>query len=811
MAASNIEGITSGKVIFKQGSDYDYLVFLVEGSVELLSADKEYADLDETLLLKHSKRVGTISEKTFLSGFSDKTIKALTDCKVQKIPLPQKGIVQFAVKNPGQTITLLLHLFRRTEAAYSDVNKTIKFYKTLAALNDNLAVLFTEISAKDLSPRLSSIKQDISANFNSSNLPATFDCSFLINDKSDIYHKKYEIPNLSISNSFDKKQYAFLKRFLKIDKKIFAHLINADPGICDYIYKTTSGYFTSFLDNIYASYESIEHQMDLLFGKEDSWFEALFKNDGMQDCTSSGRLSSNFMQQFPTIVAKLYKTYSEMSGENAEDLYPGMSYLKSYLQTQSLSSPQKSAGTVSGDSPAASESGDKVLRLYDNSLQQIFKFSVAGEQLQKDILTSLNEFKKMENPFTTDSDARKIRRKISNLYWNLFFLVYIRMKSEKNIPAPVKLMINYGFIDENMATPEQIIYMHNAIKVSEKTEIPVITEIDFLNKIYDGKTQPSINEMGLDFRKYLLEISRTASRKGPNPMDKLEDPTAKVEFEIHNMLASTVSTCSGSRSSAFPIFSDKLIAGDLSRLHVSKTMVEKKIKELLSIDYSAYYRETVFKHEDSREVILEEVKPFFILLPSYGTKIMMWQELSGTNKRSRARIVIPRFYMGNLFEDLAHATAVFRWELNRTMKGGMWADPVEGGLTGFYSDYVQFYKKNSQLSREAKDKVKQRLASARNNARELFAQDYILWVTFEQQGIMKMNTVARDLFYRFVPFSSEIRERLTNMPAFTESARRFKNIRNRDYKAYQRKFKKFEDENGNLPEALQKHMDYFTL
>jgi hypothetical protein len=244
---------------------------------------------------------------------------------------------------------------------------------------------------------------------------------------------------------------------------------------------------------------------------------------------------------------------------------------------------------------------------------------------------------------------------------------------------------------------------------------------------------------------------------------------------------------------------------------MTKAKIEAVIKELIDTDYSAFFRETVLKLGDAREVIEEEVLPHIIILPVFGMKTMMWQELVGINKRSRARIVVPAMFVGDIVKSLAHSIAVFRWEILRTMKGGMWADPVEGGLTGAYQDYVQFYKKNSKLSVESKEKILERLRSHRNNIRELFAEDYILWVRFEKNGIMKMNNVSRDLFYRYVPFKKDIRERLERMPAFMESANRFKNIRKRTFDTFERKFRKYTDENGNMPDEIRKYMNYLQM
>jgi hypothetical protein len=145
------------------------------------------------------------------------------------------------------------------------------------------------------------------------------------------------------------------------------------------------------------------------------------------------------------------------------------------------------------------------------------------------------------------------------------------------------------------------------------------------------------------------------------------------------------------------------------------------------------------------------------------------------------------------------------------MQGAMWADPIEGGLTGAFYDYVQFFRKNPRLSPEAKEKLHERIKGVRNNMKELFCEDYIMWVLYEREGTMKLNSVVRDIFYRNIPFKKELRDHLETMPAFIELANKFKNVRSRKVKEYDNKFKKYRDVSGNLPPTLQKFMDYLKL
>jgi len=245
-------------------------------------------------------------------------------------------------------------------------------------------------------------------------------------------------------------------------------------------------------------------------------------------------------------------------------------------------------------------------------------------------------------------------------------------------------------------------------------------------------------------------------------------------------------------------------------MYTSKKKIETITRDLKNIDFSVFYRETVLKMGDAREIIQEEVIPYFILLPIFGSRTLLWQDMTGTNKRSRGRIVVPVFFMGDLTRSLVHTFASFRWELNRDIKGAMWADPIDGGVTGEYFDYVNNFKKNTKLSQEAKEKIDERFRSIRNN-RDRFAEDYTQWVLFEKDGIMKLNNVVREMFFRHIPFREDIRKKLEEMPAFAQAATRYKNVHKREVEAYERRFKKYQDEAGSLPEELKKFFEYLNL
>jgi hypothetical protein len=448
------------------------------------------------------------------------------------------------------------------------------------------------------------------------------------------------------------------------------------------------------------------------------------------------------------------------------------------------------------------------------SIFQIFEFSMIDKEFQNKLLKLLNDYKSMANGSVSESDARKLRRFIAQLYWELYQQVFVRSKIESSLPKAVKLMLNFGFLDDRLMAPEHLVELNDLARIKEReTEIDVLLEPEFLSTIYSGSEEPSISEMGLTYEAFLREQDKSSSKKGKEgetSKDSGDVNLQKTLYEISERLKSSAVVCSGSAVTAFPILTAEAIKGSLKSMYVPKGKVDSIAKKLIDIDYSLFFRETVLRLGEAREVIFEEILPSIILIPVAGSRSFLWQEISGNNKRSKGRFVIPILFSADLEKSLAHSFACFRWELTKNVKGAMWADPIEGGVTGEYFDYVNNYKKNPKFTQEMKDKINLKFKSLRTN-RDRFADDYLLWTEYEKDGIMKLNAVVREMFFKFIPFRKNIRDQLENMPAFNKFANRYKNIQTREYANYERKFKKYQDGSGSYPKEIQAFFDYLKM
>lgn len=806
MENNGTEKIRKGEILILQGEEPRFIYYLQSGSVEILSAPSEYEGLDSKIIIDKSKRVGIINEKSVIAGLSllftepyKKTIRAIEDCVVKKYPLREGGFRQIVVDDPTFAALLLTHVLKRLELSLNDVKKYTVLYQNLCRVNDNFSLIAGEVS-DNLPDNLSQRAGDLYRIFtqNGGDFPSRIDAKFIVQDNSNLLKKKYLFPGLPVESLVDIKQCNFLKKIVGLDNQLLIPMFKSDPNIPIYIFNCASENLVKLLDRIESVHTEIDAELEYLFGSN-GFIAYLIDKQKIKTWVASGRVSEDFLKGFVSVANKIHEFYKDISGELLSEKYDSFKKLNDFVQTI------KEQPKPVEEAPRPSRIPQNLSQLYKNSIYQIFEFGLIEKENQKNLLKLLSEFKKMKDPLSSEIDARKIRRQIARFYYDIYAKVFVRSQSEPAVPQPVKLMLRFGFLDETMIEQEQLAELHEiSLRRIEQTNIPILYEDEFLTKIFNGEENPSINEMGLSYEAHLREEQKHI--KGSNAKDE-SDNVQKVIYEINHRIATASSVCSGSTATSFPILTSMNMRGSISHYYVSKKKLESIVNALRDVDFSVFYRETAVMIGNTKELIKEEVIPYFILLPSFGTKTMLWQELDGTNRRTRGRIVVPILFMGDMMPTMAHTFATFRWELNRTIMGGMWADPIEGGLTGAYFDYINTFKKNPKLSLEAKQKVVERFKSIRNN-RDRFADDYIQWVLFEKDGIMKLNNVVRDMFYRHIPFKKELRDRLENMPAYTEIANRFRNVFTREVGNYERKFKKYQRDDGTLPEALQKFMEF---
>lgn len=292
---------------------------------------------------------------------------------------------------------------------------------------------------------------------------------------------------------------------------------------------------------------------------------------------------------------------------------------------------------------------------------------------------------------------------------------------------------------------------------------------EWLCRIYRGDAQPSKNEFDNDWSDYLREQARTNAIT-KEQFDALTMNTrAMVSFELRNMIATANKMTYGNIFSFIPAFYAEAVTRPLEDCFASPKMVHESLDKVREIDFGCFYRQTFISYPKlkiNRFDYNVEVLPYIILLPNYGSRGALWQEIEGRRRTTPAHMVLSVFHSETLDDTIVKMCGQFRWEMCKRIQGIHYSDISDPSLTADYGDYLQFYRKNHDLSDDVKEKVKIALRRNSNNYRSVFVGDYELFLKNESQGLPRLNKVARDILFRYCTFSRKYRDILATNPQY---------------------------------------------
>ena len=134
--------------------------------------------------------------------------------------------------------------------------------------------------------------------------------------------------------------------------------------------------------------------------------------------------------------------------------------------------------------------------------------------------------------------------------------------------------------------------------------------------------------------------------------------------------------------------------------------------------------------------------------------------------------------------------------------GSQWNNVRYPSLTSEYSDYLQFYRKNGDLTPERKEKLKTQLQQCNNRFKDVFMRDYNDWITRESSGSGKLNRVARQILFTYCPFSKEICDKIGEQPAYVEASKRYRIAHAKELKTISTTLHRFEKNGLEFPSEL---------
>ncbi|NLG89015.1 MAG: hypothetical protein GX494_07335 [Clostridiaceae bacterium] len=468
---------------------------------------------------------------------------------------------------------------------------------------------------------------------------------------------------------------------------------------------------------------------------------------------------------------------------------------------------------LSAVKPEAADTGEEVKIsqedvLYEmlGSMDRILNYS-GIEQEKKEFFKNFIEHFKDYRP-KIDNIAAESRRKFSTVFFELYEEVILKYAKEKPNDKALDMFLTFGFVDSDLLSPRQTYELYTLLDKFSPANGNIYSMKHWLEKILSGEVSPSVNELGVTYDKYIKEQRQWNADKGSEP-DTERD---RLHFEVSNMFRTSHRVCSGHIGSYFPVLCRDSIPEDIRRVAVTPERLQKSLNELLERDFSVFHREVFYTGEKEifkKEIIMKQVLPDIILVPIAGTRALMWQEISGVSKASRGRFIFPVLTSEDTTLMMIKLAGQFRWELCRSMMGGRWNDLSYNSLTSVYADYIDSYKKNKNLSPEAKESIRTQIKRHNNNLRNIFTSDYELWLRYEYFGSIKLNREVRAIMYQFSPFRISKRKQLINQPAFSDIATRFENERKKIVRDLENRYQHYIKTGYELEPELEDNLRFY--
>ena len=447
-----------------------------------------------------------------------------------------------------------------------------------------------------------------------------------------------------------------------------------------------------------------------------------------------------------------------------------------------------------------------------NALTTILAYSGVSPEIATKFEEQIAEFKSNENRYDSSDEARALRRNLATSYYEIYTPAFMKSLTDEDLPIELKMFFMFGFVDEELAGAKYTSMLYNMARAyTPDPDGNVLLLYEWLKKVYMLEVDPSKNEFDQDWPTYLREQKSTGAINEAQMEAMMRNPQKRLDFEIHNLFSLGNRMTFGRISSFVPVFDQQNVLRPLDMAYQTAAKVNGYYDMIRGIDYSVFCRQAVFSNPEIGITQLyydDDITPYMILMPNVGSRASLWQEINGKNRRTKARMIVSIFNIENTEEAMIRLFGEFRWEMCKTVQGVHWNDVTDPSLTSMYCDYLQFFKKNSTLSSENKEKLRTDLKKFSNNYKNVFIADYLSYIKYESQSSPRLNKVSREILFTFCPFAKEVRERISDNPQYTELINHYSAHINNVAKPIINAIHKLNKEETPVPEELTRQIEH---
>ncbi len=812
------EKVDKGTVLIVQGGNKKALTIIHSGLAELISYSEDAYGIEPEQIISKSIRVGLIKGESIcgIMGLLNpepygSSVRTLTECVISVIPVSIDEIIKTLQSKMLLNLQVLRALVQRNESAIFLINNYKALWHKLASIADSIAIGIElpkkAIKQMENADRINLSLMDYSSFLKKKitskkmSVPQVWDHNIFLGTVQNSIKLFDNIDTIEIESIIDYQQFLFLKRLLRKKDNILIDLFKRDEPTNYYFFQFLGKTLEALLKKNKEMVQTINKLIGILYS-DSGWIGQVIKQYNKKN--KKVYLFIHYMGKF---CWRCRRDIIQLFGKDLKIEFPVYSKLKSFELLDVEVGQQKA-----GKPESKIKVQDASLKKYNNLLSKILSFAEVDTDFKNKFIMLLNVFKKNKKKFENEPKLNGVKNKISELYWELYEICFLKITDTDLKSFIPGIMLHFGLLDETLVSKEHLSFIDKsyAKNLFVDEPIPVMTLPYFLEKIYKMEFNPSLTEMGESFNDVIKKQLKLSKKEIDNTYlysDIVED---RVRFEVRKVISKIFKLIFGSIRTAFPILCSETILGKIDRTFVDPEEYSNLVNKFRQQDFSLFYRDIVLHHKFGTDIVSKEVIPNFILYPLSGSRIMMWQELDGAKRSTAGRLFLPSFFNENLSESILTGLAHFKWELQKIMAGGKWMDPVDGGFIGAYYDYINFYKKNPNLTPKAKELLKDFIKRTRSD-KERFTKDYIMWMNFEFEGRIKLNNVARDIFYRYCPFRKDARSELAKKPLYTNLDTKYRNRARQKILKTESRIRKFEKSEESVPQDILDYMEFLKM
>lgn len=763
------------EIVVYEGGRASSVILMLQGKLDVLLSLYDAIPGNEEATAADSCRLFTLEQNTFLSvndivnsGANSFSLKSQEPCNLYFFPAGSlKGVRDIINTQKDYSAYIVSSVATLLDLCYDSYQKLLPLCRSLDILAKNLSVYYWAIKDKyyfSYSPGIEAL-ESYKNTYQDTKASGTvfFPCDTDSLSNKYVYENQEESEN---ENPIDVEGIEYFSRLLNVPLDQRKGFFNSDNYICEYHIKKGSELLDSLVREIKSMLSVLYKNVDYLclnpanlisvYGKI-----AVDSKDDKEAAMTLFSIAERSAGVIANIIDKLQNEFDCFTSINTVSLNEFIKQIKEKASLNNVIS-----------SGSSTDPGHELPKELESSLEKILHYCGCSQDFADNFSKKLNYFRALKDKASSDSEARELRLSLINDFFVVYETAFKKTRESGQSPKLISMFLNFGYMDERLVTREQAITLYRLCdKEYSPSRYSIYTTKKWLEEIHEGRREPSINDFGLDYYDIFRDMKK---RKLVTDRDKAayeKDVNSKVNFEINNMIKTNQKVCHGHMSSYFPILHKDIITRDLEKSVVTPNRIANAIENILETDFSIFYREIWYKNEArgiEKEPIMKEVLPDIIIIPTFGSRASMWQEITGRNRNTPGRFIFPAFTDENIQDMVLRLIGAFRWELCRTMMGVAWNDITEKSLTSEYTDYIQFYKKNHDLSEDAKAKIKVQIQKNRTMMKDIFTSDYDTWINYESKGILRLNKVARSILFRYCPPPKEQRANLAKQPAFTD-------------------------------------------